>query len=120
MSGGGSELTETLLPQGDSLEFLKPVSISSAVDDSVLEEVAVGSMMIDGRLCSAPAIALELFNLPRVSLLIVNQARIVVPLVHVFQDGREDFRLLVGQVDTLVVRRFCIQVHVRQMALEPR
>lgn len=115
---GGGEPTEALLPQRDSLEFLEPVSISSAIDDCVLEKVAIGSMVIDGRLSAT--IILKLFDLPRVSLLVVDQARIVVPFVHVLQDGGEDFRFLISQVDALVVRRVCIHVHVRQVALEPR
>ena len=40
------------------------------------------------------------FELPRVSPLVVQQARVVVAFVEVFEDGGEDLGELFGQVDS--------------------
>jgi hypothetical protein len=41
-------------------------------------------------------------EVPAVTLLVVLHARVVVALVQVFEDRREDFGLLIGKIDALV------------------
>lgn len=98
------ELTKTLLPQRNPLELLETVLLRSAVNHSVLEQIAVDTVVVYGRLDAAAAVfsvAAEGLNLPRVTALVVHQARVVVALVEVLQHGREDLGLLVGEGDAL-------------------
>ncbi len=46
----------------------------------------------------------RVLELPRVSVLVVQQARVVVALVEVLEDGAEDLRFLVRQRDPLALR----------------
>lgn len=48
---------KALLPQSDTLQLLQPVLMSGAVDDGVLEELAVGSLVEGER--PAAAVALD-------------------------------------------------------------
>lgn len=72
-------------------------------------------MVIDGGF--GAGILAILFQLPRVALLAVHQPRIVVALVQVLENGREDLGFFIGQRDLLVLR-----VHhlVLEHALEER
>jgi hypothetical protein len=82
-----------LLAKRDTLELIKTILLGSTVDDGIFEDLAFDAVMINCRLASS---VLGLFNLPRVSSLVMNQARIVIPLVKIFEDRREDLRFLVG------------------------
>jgi hypothetical protein len=106
-------LTKTLLAQRDALQFLEAVFLGSAVDGRVLQQLALDGVVVDGGL--GPAILAGLFQLPRVPLLVVHQARVVVALVEELEDGREDFGFFVGQRDLLGLR---VHQLVLQDALE--
>jgi hypothetical protein len=56
-----------------------------------------------------------LLKLPRISLLVVDEARIIVALVEILEDGREDLGLLIRQRDLLALR---VEHLVLQHALE--
>lgn len=72
--------------------------------------------MVDGGL-GGPAGLVELLEVPRVAALVVHQPRVVVALVQVLEDRREDLRLVVGQVDALARSGF--RVLVGQCLLKP-
>jgi hypothetical protein len=59
--------------------------------------------MIDGRLYT-PRSAIARLQLPRIPPLIMDQPGIIIPLVEIFEDGGEDLRLLVGEIDLLALR----------------
>ena len=95
-------LTETLLPERHTLQLLEPILLGRAVDDRVLEQVAVHTMVVDGRLDgAATAVGGDGLELPRVAALVVHEARVVVALVEELEHGREDLGLLVGQGEAL-------------------
>lgn len=60
-------------------------------------------MVVDGGL--VPAVIAACFHFPRVPLLVVDQAWVVIPLVEILKDGREDFGFFIGQRDL-----FCLRV----------
>jgi hypothetical protein len=113
----GWQHTQTLFSQGDPLQLLQTILLGDAVDDRVLEEIAI-LVVEDGGLQQTAALV-GLLNLPRVTLLVVDQARIVVALVHVLEDRAEDLGLLLGEMDTLAARGIRLHVHGRQRGLEP-
>ena len=88
---------ETLLAEGELLQLLEPVPLSLAVDDGVLEDGSRGGL--DSGLAGRRT---AIFQAPCLTLAVVLQPRVVVALVEVLKDGREDFRVLVGKVDPLV------------------
>lgn len=92
-------LTKTLLPQRQFLQVLKAVLLGSTVYDSVLEEIAIDAAVIDRAFDSGLLLAARGLKLPRVSSLILNQTRVVIALVEVFQDRTEDLGLLVRKRD---------------------
>lgn len=95
-------LTKTLLAKSNPLEFLQAVLLSSAVDDRVLQELAFDAVVVDGGLVAD--LLRGRLELPRVTLLIVDEARIVVALVEIFEDRREDLGLFIRQGDLLALR----------------
>lgn len=97
----GLRLTKSLLPQRNTLQLLQSILLGSTVDDRVLQQRALGGIVIDGRLALGPAHIPSRLNLPRVSPRVVHQPRIVVALVQILEDRREDFGRLVGQGDAL-------------------
>lgn len=74
-------LTQSLLPQSHFLQLFQTKLLSGTVNDRVLENVAVGRVVVDGGL-EGVASAVGLFDLPRVALFVVDQAWVVVTLVH--------------------------------------
>lgn len=120
---GKEALTQTLLPQGHPLELLEAVLVSRAINDRVLQDIAIDAVVVDGGLARALAVVLYVLHLPRVAALVVDQARVVVALVEVLEHGGEDLGLLVRQVDALGVAaaagRGGVQVLRRQRLLEP-
>ncbi len=113
---GDGALTETLLPQRDPLELLEPVLVGGAVDDGVLQDVAVYGVVVDGRLGGSGPLV-QLLDLPGVPALVLDEAGVIVALVEVLEHGREDLGLLVGQVDALALR---VHILALQGLLEPR
>lgn len=71
------------------------------VDGRVFEDS--DAVHVDGRLGS-PADLESVLQVPSVAFPVVLQARVVVTLVQVFEDGAEDFGFLVWQLDTPVCR----------------
>lgn len=78
---GECTLTKTLLSQGDLLQFLKAILLRGAVDDGVLQDVALDGVMVDGRLDGAAVLIRCGLQFPRVASLVVHQARVVIALV---------------------------------------
>ena len=98
-----------MLAESNLLELRQPVTLGGAVNDRVLEQVAVEAVVVDGALdARLLLVARRGLNLPRVAALVVREAREVVALVEVLEDGAEDLGLLVGERDALGRR-----VHVR-------
>ncbi len=95
-------LTKTLLAQRDALQLLEAILLGGAVDCRVLQKLALDAVVIDGSL--GATIFASLLQLPRVPLLVVDQARIVIGLVKILEDGREDLGFFVGQRDLLGLR----------------
>lgn len=90
-----------MLAEGNLLELGKAVSLSSTVDDRVLEQVAIEAAVVDGALDAGLLFLGGRLNLIRVAALVVGEAGKVVTLVEVLEDGTEDLRFLVGQGDAL-------------------
>ena len=77
-------LTKTLLSQGNALQLLQAVSLGSAVDDGVLEELSVDALVVDCRLNPAAAVVLHRrLQFPGVPPLVMDEAGVVVTLVQV-------------------------------------
>lgn len=96
------ELTKTLLLQSNTLELLKTVFFSRAIDHGVLEKISIDAVMKDGRL-NTTVILVGRFQLPRVAPLAVNKARIIIALVKKFQHRRKYFRFFLGKCNPLRV-----------------
>ena len=93
-----------LLAEREPLELVEAVAFRRAVHEGVLEEHLPTAAVVDRRLRRiGTVIALprrrRLFQLPGVAALVVQEARVVVALVEVFENGGEDFGEGVGQVD---------------------
>ena len=97
--------TEALLAESDALELVEPEPVRSTVDDRVLEDVAIERVRVDGSLGGGRAVlAVGPLELPRIAALVVDEAGVVVALVEVLEDRREDFGLVVGQGNALGCR----------------
>jgi len=121
---------QPLFAQRQLLELLQPITPRGTVDDGVAEDVLADARYIDGRLdsgrdlgglaCAATSefkcigkrrgildggpTRERILELPRVAVLVVHQAGVVVALVEVLEDGAEDLRLLIGERDPPVLR----------------
>jgi hypothetical protein len=80
-----SPLTKPLLAQSDALQVLESILLSSAVDGGILEQLALDTVVVDDGL--GAAVLTRLLQLPGILLLVVDQARIVVALVEILEDG---------------------------------
>lgn len=94
-------LTKALLPQSNPLELVQAILLGGAVDDGVLEQLALHAMMEHGRLVTV--LLRWLLQLPRVALLVVDEAGVVVALVEVLENRREDLGLFVRQGNLLAL-----------------
>jgi hypothetical protein len=94
-------LTKALLPQSNPLEFVQAILLGGAVDDCVFEQLALHAVMEHGGLMTV--LLRGLLQLPRVALLVVNEAGIVVALVEVLENRREDLGLFVRQGNLLAL-----------------
>jgi len=79
------EHTKSLLPQGNLLQLLKSVFLCRTVNDRVLQQVPIYGVMIHRRLHAILPIVSHGLQLPRVTALVVHEARVVVALVEVLQ-----------------------------------
>jgi hypothetical protein len=61
-----------LLAEREFLELIEPVSLSSTVDDRVLEQVTVDAVVVDGALGRSPLVVVDLLEFVRVPPLIVH------------------------------------------------
>jgi hypothetical protein len=95
----GEKPTESLLPQRNLFQVLEPILLCRAVNNCVLEEVAIRGMMVHSRLDSLPSVAGQGLQLPRVASLVVYETGIVVAFVEILQHGREYFWLFIRQRD---------------------
>lgn len=93
-------LTKTLLPQRNTLQLLQSILLRSTVDNRVLQQRSLCSIVIHRGLALGPT-AHILLDLPRVPPFAVHQAREVVALVEVLEHRGEDLGRLVGQGDAL-------------------
>jgi len=64
-------LTKSLLPQRNTLQLLQPILIRSTVNDRVLKERSLSSIVIHSRLVLGPTTHI-LLNLPRISTLAMH------------------------------------------------
>ena len=87
---------EALLAQRQPFELVQAVAFGRAVHQGVLEQRLAATHVVDRRL---PVALRRLFKLPRVAPLVVEEARVVVAFVEVFEDGGEDLGELFGEVD---------------------
>lgn len=90
---------QSLLAKSQLLQLLQSVLLSLAVDHSVLQNGA--GRRVDHCLVRTVVVA-AIFEGPGVALLVELEARIVVALVEVLQNRRENLGLLIRQIDALV------------------
>ena len=88
---------QPLLAQRQPLELVQAIAFRGAVDQRVLEQHLAAGRVVDRRLRVLLRRDLEL---PRVAALVVQEARVVVAFVEVFEDGGEDFGDFFGQGDS--------------------
>jgi hypothetical protein len=73
-----------LLPESNALQLIQTILLGSAIDDSVLQKLAIDAVMVDGGL--AAGFLRVLFQLVRVPLLVVKETRIIVALVEILEN----------------------------------
>jgi len=102
---------QALLAQRQRLQLLEPVAPRGAVHDGVAQQgLARAGDVTRGLDVSATASVFRggtprrVLEGPRAAPLVLEQARVVVPLVEVLEHAREDLGLLVGEVDPLARR----------------
>lgn len=107
---------EALLAQGEALEFFEAVAVGGAVDDRVAEDIGVYAREVDRRVgCgarigigrgvrAAGVLRVGVLELPGVARSVMNQPRVVVPLVEVLENGGENLRFLIGEVNPPALR----------------
>lgn len=83
----------------EPFELVQAVAFSSAIDHRILEQQLSGTGMVHSRLRAT--IASNVFQLPSIPPLVVQQARVVVAFVEVFEDGGKDLGDFFGEVDSL-------------------
>lgn len=78
----GKKLTKSLFSQRDTLQLLQPIFLSRTIYHSILQQFPINAMMIDRTLnitiISSITVRLQL---PRISLLVMNQSGIIIPFV---------------------------------------
>lgn len=72
-----------------------------AVDDGVLQDWS--DRGLNDSFAGAVAVY-PIFEVPAVALLVILHARVVVALIEILEDRREDFRFLIRKIDPLVGR----------------
>lgn len=95
------ELTKSLLPQRNLLQFFEPVLLPGAVYHRVLQNLTLDAVVVDSRFDWA--VGIGGLELPRVAALAVDEAWVVVTLIQELKHGREDFGLFVRKRDALRV-----------------
>jgi len=119
---------QALLPERQALEFFEAESLGGTVDYGVSEEVLAHTRDVHGGLDGSAAASggvriggvwrsHGVLELPRVAVLVVQQAGVVVALVEVLENGREDLGFFVGKRNPLALR---IEVLVPADALKER
>ncbi len=90
---------EALFPKRQALQLVQSKLLGCAVDSGVFEQDSAHTVMIDCRLDRSAATkflrVLRIFELPRVTTLVVQQAWVVITLVEVFEDAGKDLGLSV-------------------------
>ena len=87
---------EPLLAQRQPLELVQAIAFRGAVDERVLQQHLAAGRVVDRGLRILLRRHLEF---PCVAALVVQEARVVVAFVEVFEDGGEDLRDFFGQGD---------------------
>lgn len=92
---------QALLSQSKPLQLVKPVLFRRAIQQRVLQQRQSRARMHDRTFHRPPPaiVALGALELPRVAAFVVQQARVVVAFVEVFEHGGEDLWELVGEVN---------------------
>ena len=90
---------QTLLAQGQALQFIQTELFGGTVDDAVLQEDSAHSAVVDCRLDRASTIVFSrgILQLPLVALLVVEEAGVVISFVEVFEYRGENFGFFVRQ-----------------------
>ena len=86
-----------MLAERQPLELVQPVPFRGAVDQRVLEQRLPARGVVDG---GFRVVLRGHFKLPCVPALAVQEARVVVAFIEVFEDGGEDFGGFFGEVDS--------------------
>lgn len=86
-----------MLLQGEFLQLLQSILLGLTIDDSILQDRT--NSRLDDSLIGAVA---PVFKVPAIAFLVILHAGVVVALVEVLEDGGEDLRLFVWEVDSLV------------------
>jgi hypothetical protein len=90
---------KALFPKTQALQLIQAVLLGGAVDNGVTKYFATHAREIDCRFAVSATTffqVLGVFQVPSVSALVVQQARIVVTLVKEFEDAGEYFRFSVA------------------------
>ena len=90
---------QTLFAKSQLLQLVQSVLLSLAIDDGILQDWS--SRRVDHCFVGTVVVTAVLKG-PAVALLVELETRVVVALVEVLKNRRENLRLLVGQIDTLV------------------
>ena len=94
---------QALFPEGEPFELGEGVFFRRAVEEGVLqqglERGGVEDCALDCPTTGSTVFVFSAFELPGVAAFVVQQPRVVVAFVEVFEDGGEDFGEVVGQVD---------------------
>lgn len=85
---------KALFPKSKALQLVQTEFLGSAVDSGIFEQDPGYTSMVDCRLDGPAATkvirVLSVFELPRVTTLVVQQAWVVVSLVEIFEDAGKD------------------------------
>lgn len=80
---------QALLPQRQPLQLLQPIPIRRTIHQRILQQILLGALVPDGARGRPRG---DVFELPAVLTLVVQEFGVVVAFVEEFEDGGEDFR----------------------------
>ena len=90
-----------MLPQSKLLQLAESISLSSTVNDCILQDISIYTSMVNRALGLAFALVVGRLKLIRIAPLAVNEARVVITLVEKLEDGAEDLGLFIRKGNLL-------------------
>jgi len=92
---------QSLLPKSKALQFVQTELFCRTIDESILEDIPTGPRMEDARFGRSTAVVFggRILQSPSVALLVVEEPRVVVSFVKIFEDRGEDLGYFVRQLD---------------------